>query len=68
MKEIVAMEAFGTPYMTQAEDLPINERGYWTRIAGAEVTAEGLRGATANEKAEWQAEMDVEYIETTNIE
>jgi hypothetical protein len=58
MKEIVAMEAFGTPYMTQAEDLPINERGYWTRIAGVDVTADGLRGATAEEKTEWQAEMD----------
>ena len=58
MKEIVAMEVFGTPYMTQAEDLPINERGYWTRIAGAEVTAEGLRGASAEERNAWVAEVE----------
>ncbi|MBR5105332.1 MAG: hypothetical protein IKU93_02725 [Alistipes sp.] len=50
MKEIVAMEVFGTPYMTQAEELPINERGYWTRIAGVNASAEGLRGASAEER------------------
>ena len=44
------MEVFGTPYMTQAEELPINERGYWTRIAGVNASAEGLRGASAEER------------------
>lgn len=58
MKEIVAMEVFGTPYMTQAEDLPINERGYWTRMAGVDVSAEGLRGASAEEREAWKKEME----------
>lgn len=58
MREIVAMEVFGTPYMTQAEELPIEERGYWSRIFGVEASADGLRGATAEEREEWQAEMD----------
>lgn len=62
MKEIVAMEVFGTPYMTQAEDLPINERGYWTRIAGADVTAEGLRGASVEERSAWVAEVENENL------
>lgn len=52
------MEAFGTPYMTQAEDLPINERGYWTRIAGVNVSEEGLRGATAEERDSWIEEKE----------
>ena len=58
MKEIVAMEVFGTPYMTQAEDLPINERGYWTRIVGVEVSADGLRGASAEERDAWLNELE----------
>ena len=44
--------------MTQAEELPINERNYWTRIAGVEVTAEGLRGATVEEREDWLREME----------
>lgn len=59
------MEVFGTPYMTQAEDLPINERGYWTRIAGAEVAAEGLRGASAEERSAWVAEVENENLINT---
>ena len=58
MKEIVAMEVFGTPYMTQAEELPINERGYWTRIAGVNASAEGLRGASAEERDAWLKEVE----------
>lgn len=58
MKEIKAMEAFGTPYMTQAEELPIEERRYCTRALGKNVSLTDYRGATAEEKAEWQAEMD----------
>ena len=58
MKEIVAMDVFGTPYMTQAEELPINERGYWSRIAGVEVSAEGLRGALAEERDAWLKEVE----------
>lgn len=58
MREIVAMEVFGTPYMTQAEELPIEERGYWSRIAGADVTTEEYRGATAEEREEWREELN----------
>lgn len=58
MKEIVAMEVFGTPYMTQAEELPMSERGYWTRMAGVDVSAEGLRGASAEEREAWKKEME----------
>ena len=52
------MEAFGTPYMTQAEELPIEERGYWSRIIGAEASADGLRGATAEEREAWAEELN----------
>lgn len=52
------MEVFGTPYMTQAEELPTSERGYWTRMAGVDVSAEGLRGASAEEREAWKKEME----------
>lgn len=58
MKEITAMEAFGTPYMTQAEDLPIESRAYWTRIRGKDASVEGLRGASAEEREAWRKELD----------
>ena len=57
------MEVFGTPYMTQAEELSINERGYWSRIAGVEVSAEGLRGASAT-GASWQQQNAQQGITT----
>ena len=59
MNEIIAMEEFGTPYMTQAEEVPIEMRGYWSRIIGVNATAEGLRGATAEEREEWQKDLDM---------
>ena len=34
MREIVAMEVFGTPYMTQAEELPIEERVFFREAIG----------------------------------
>lgn len=58
MKQIKAIEAFGTPYMTQAEDVSIEQRRYCTRALGKNVSLTDYRGATAEEKAEWQAEMD----------
>lgn len=58
MVEIIATEVFGTPFMTQAEELPIDERGYWSRIVGVEASAEGLRGATTEEREAWQKELD----------
>lgn len=63
MREIIAMEEFGTPYMTQAEELSIEERGYWPRIAGADVTTEEYRGATIEEREKWQKELDAMQAE-----
>lgn len=63
MKEIIAMEAFGTPYMTQAEDVSIEERGYWTRVRGAEVDKENYRGASREEREKWQKELDAMQAE-----
>lgn len=63
MKEIKAMEAFGTPYMTQAEDVSIEERGYWTRVSGKSVSITNYRGATAEEREEWQKELDEKQAE-----
>lgn len=65
MKEIKAMEVFGTPYMTQAEELPIEERGYWSRIAGVNIAVEDYRGATAEEREEWKKE--IEKLNPINI-
>lgn len=59
--EITAMKAFGTPYMTQAEDLSIEQRGYWTRVLGKNVTIENYRGATIEEREKWQKELDEIY-------
>ena len=63
MKEIKAMEAFGTPYMTQAEDLSIEERGYWTRVSGKNVSLTDYRGATIEEREKWQKELDAMQAE-----
>lgn len=63
MKEIIAMEAFGTPYMTQAEELPIEERGYWTRVRGGEVNKDNYRGASREERDVWTAELDAMQAE-----
>lgn len=58
MKEIIAMEAFGTPYMTQAEDLSTEERGYWTRVRGVEVNKDNYRGASREERDAWRSMLD----------
>lgn len=58
MKEIKATKAFGTPYMTQSAEVELESRLYVTAISGINISAEDWRGATAEEKAEWQAEMD----------
>jgi hypothetical protein len=63
MKEIKATEAFGTPYITQAEDVSIEQRGYWTRVSGKNVTIENYRGATNEEREEWQKELDAMQAE-----
>lgn len=57
MKEIKATEVFGTPYMTQSAEVEITSRMYISAISGI-FSVEDWRGATAEEKAEWQAEMD----------
>jgi hypothetical protein len=58
MKEIKATEAFGTPYMTQSAEVELESRLFVTAISGKSISADDWRGATAEEKAEWQAEMD----------
>jgi hypothetical protein len=63
MKEIKAIEVFGTPYITQAEDVSIEQRGYWTRVSGKNVTIENYRGATNEEREEWQKELDAMQAE-----
>ena len=50
MKEIVAQEIFGTPYMTQSAEVTDRERTYCRRAMGANVRAEDYRGASADEK------------------
>lgn len=58
MKQIKAIEAFGTPYMTQAKEVELEQRLFVTAISGKRITIADWRGASAEEKAEWQAEMD----------
>lgn len=58
MKQIKAIEAFGTPYMTQSAEVELESRLFVTAISGISISTESWRGATAEEKAEWQAEMD----------
>lgn len=58
MKQITAIEAFGTPYMTQSADVELENRLFVTAISSKAVTENDWRGATAEEKAEWQEEMD----------
>lgn len=58
MIQIKATEAFGTPYMTQSAEVELESRLFVTAISGISISADDWRGATAEEKAEWQAEMD----------
>ena len=58
MKEIKAIEAFGTPYMTQAKEVELEQRLFVSAISGINPSLNDWRGATAEEKAEWQKEMD----------
>lgn len=56
--EIKAEEAFGTPYMTQySTEVPIEQRVYISRILGGSVSIGDWRGATAEEKENWEIEM-----------
>lgn len=58
MIQIKAIEAFGTPYMTQSAEVELESRLFVTAISGISISADDWRGATAEEKAEWQEEMD----------
>lgn len=58
MIQIKATGAFGTPYMTQSAEVKLESRLFVTAISGISISADDWRGATAEEKAEWQAEMD----------
>lgn len=58
MKEIKAVEAFGTPYMTQGKEVELEQRIFVSAISGINITIDNWRGATAEEKAEWHSEME----------
>ena len=58
MRQIKATEAFGTPYMTQSAEVELESRLFVTAISGKHISTNDWRGATAEEKAEWQAELD----------
>ena len=58
MKQIKAIEAFGTPYMTQSAEVELESRMYVTAISGKHISTNDWRGATVEEKEEWQANMD----------
>lgn len=58
MKQIKATEVFGTPYMTQSAEVELEQRLFVTAISGKSITIADWRGASAEEKADWQAEMD----------
>lgn len=50
MREIVAQEVFGTPYMTQAAEVEVQDRTYCRKAMGVNVIVEDYRGASAEEK------------------
>ena len=58
MIQIKATEAFGTPYMTQSAEVELESRLFVTAISGISISVDDWRGATAEEKAEWEAEME----------
>lgn len=58
MKQIKAIEVFGTLYMTQDKEVELAQRLFVTAISGKSITIADWRGATAEEKAEWQVEME----------
>lgn len=58
MIQIKATEAFGTPYMTQSAEVELESRMYVTAISGISPSLSDWRGATAEEKAEWQKKID----------
>lgn len=62
MREIKAVEAFGTPYMTQAKEVELEQRIFVSAISGINPSLNDWRGATADEKAEWQKEMEKRSI------
>lgn len=56
MNKMKATEVFGTPYMTQSAEVEITSRMYISAISGI-FSIDDWRGATAEEKAEWQMAM-----------
>lgn len=50
MREIVAQVVFGTPYMTQAAEVEVQDRTYCRKAMGVNVRVEYYRGATQEEK------------------
>lgn len=58
MKEIKAQEAFGTPYMTQAKEVELEQRLFVRAVLGINPSLNDWRGATVDEKTEWHSEME----------
>ena len=50
MREVIAQEVFGTPYMTQSAEVEVQDRTYCRRAMGMNVQVENYRGATQEEK------------------
>lgn len=59
MKEIKAKEGF---YLTQASEIPTEERLFLTAIKGANVNEDDWRGATIEEKDEWEKQLEESKI------
>ena len=63
MKEIKAIEAFGTPYMTQSAEVELEQRLFVTAISSKSITIAYWRGASAEEREKWQKELDAMQAE-----
>lgn len=61
------MEAFGTPYMTQSAEVETESRMYVTAISGISISADDWRGATIEEREEWQKELDAKQAERMHM-
>ena len=68
MKEIIAKDIYGTPYMTQSADVEIVNRVFCTRCLGRNVQISDWRGATEEEKLEWKKAIEDMYLSEQIIE
>lgn len=59
MKEIKAKEGF---YLTQASEVPTEERMFLTAIKGVNINEADWREATIEEKDEWERQLEESEI------